>query len=172
MVWTCARCTVIADNDEHLQCGVCGAPRGAAQPAPALPAPRQQQPSAGRGKAAKRKDPQEGRAGGWGFLKAPTAAQARMRRAPDPLTHLVVLDFEWTACNKRKVEPISEITQFPSVLVRACGACWPLHEPCSLPTGWSVVAAGACRPLVMLAALPASRLRTLGLGRQRDGRCT
>lgn len=33
----------------------------------------------------------------------------------------VVLDFEWTADNRRPVKPISEITQFPSVLVRLEG---------------------------------------------------
>ena len=40
---------------------------------------------------------------------------------PPPLSHLVVLDFEWTADNRKKMEPCSEITQFPSVLVRLSG---------------------------------------------------
>ena len=34
------------------------------------------------------------------------------------MEHLVVLDFEWTADDKRPMLPIPEITQFPSVLVR------------------------------------------------------
>merc|ERR1712118_80324 len=37
------------------------------------------------------------------------------------MDYLVVLDFEWTADNKRAMLPISEITQFPSVLVRLDG---------------------------------------------------
>ena len=61
---------------------------------------------------------------GWGSLRPPTAAdfknKKRKRNLP-ALTHLVVLDFEWTADNRKKVEPISEITQFPSVLVKLDG---------------------------------------------------
>ena len=37
------------------------------------------------------------------------------------MSHLVVLDFEWTADNHRRMMPCSEITQFPSVLVRLDG---------------------------------------------------
>ena len=61
---------------------------------------------------------------GWGSLRPPTAAdfknKKRKKNLPT-LTHLVVLDFEWTADNRQKVEPISEITQFPSVLVKLDG---------------------------------------------------
>ena len=35
-----------------------------------------------------------------------------------PFDHLVVLDFEWTCCNRRKMEPHAEIIEFPSVLLR------------------------------------------------------
>eukprot|EP00966_Prymnesium_polylepis_P127906 2957787-Prymnesium_polylepis.1 len=43
-------------------------------------------------------------------------------QAPPPkYTHLVVLDFEWTADNRRRMEPCAEITQFPSVLVALDG---------------------------------------------------
>ncbi|KAJ1618125.1 ribonuclease H-like domain-containing protein [Pavlovales sp. CCMP2436] len=38
-----------------------------------------------------------------------------------PFEHLVVLDFEWTADKQRRMEPCSEITQFPSVLVKLAG---------------------------------------------------
>jgi len=62
----------------------------------------------------------------WGPLRPPSARDMRIRRlAGSPLQpqmeHLVVLDFEWTADNRRPVKPISEITQFPSVLVRLEG---------------------------------------------------
>ncbi|CAK0791041.1 unnamed protein product [Prorocentrum cordatum] len=40
---------------------------------------------------------------------------------PAPMDYLVVLDFEWTADNRRPMLPVSEITQFPSVLVRLDG---------------------------------------------------
>ncbi|CAE7695822.1 Eri1 [Symbiodinium microadriaticum] len=64
---------------------------------------------------------------GWGPLRAPTARDMKIRRGPgSPLQppsfeYLVVLDFEWTADNRKAVKPISEITQFPSVLVRLAG---------------------------------------------------
>ena len=38
------------------------------------------------------------------------------------MSHLVVLDFEWTADDTRAMLPVSEITQFPSVLVKLEGA--------------------------------------------------
>ena len=61
---------------------------------------------------------------GWGSLQPPTSANVKGRRrsaglAVQPaMSHLVVLDFEWTACDKRRMLPIPEITQFPSVLLR------------------------------------------------------
>ena len=66
---------------------------------------------------------------GWGSLQPPSLRDIRGRGGatkglsapPPPLTHLVVLDFEWTADDRRRMEPCSEITQFPSVLVRLDG---------------------------------------------------
>ena len=61
---------------------------------------------------------------GWGSLRPPRPhdfQNKRQRRSGTRLTHLVVLDFEWTADNRKRVEPISEITQFPSVLVKLDG---------------------------------------------------
>jgi len=63
--------------------------------------------------------------GQWSFLKTPTAKDVRgprrTRKAldlpPQAFEFLVVLDFEWTCDNRRRVEP-SEIIEFPSVLVR------------------------------------------------------
>ena len=66
---------------------------------------------------------------GWGSLRPPSKAdiagrggKAKALSAPAPsLSYLVVLDYEWTADNRRKMLPVSEITQFPSVLVRLDG---------------------------------------------------
>lgn len=65
---------------------------------------------------------------GWGSLRPPSETDVRGRGSskglaapPPPLSHLVVLDFEWTADDRRKMLPCSEITQFPSVLVKLDG---------------------------------------------------
>ena len=66
---------------------------------------------------------------GWGSLRSPSASEVKGRGGgtkglsapPPPLAHLVVLDFEWTADNRKKMEPCGEITQFPSVLVKLGG---------------------------------------------------
>ena len=61
---------------------------------------------------------------GWGPLQPPRPCDFQNKRRKlrnTPLTHLLVLDFEWTADNRKRVEPISEITQFPSVLVKLDG---------------------------------------------------
>eukprot|EP00438_Fugacium_kawagutii_P034101 Skav232061 [mRNA] locus=scaffold1641:126681:146268:- [translate_table: standard] len=52
-------------------------------------------------------------------------AQPTQRNPVQRIICCVVLDFEWTADNRRPVTPISEITQFPSVLVRLNG-----HRSC------------------------------------------
>lgn len=64
----------------------------------------------------------------WGSLRPATAAdmvgppsKRRRKDQPPPFSHLVVLDFEWTADDRRPPKPISEITQFPSVLVQLDG---------------------------------------------------
>lgn len=62
----------------------------------------------------------------WGSLRAPTPKDVigpRKRQkafdAPPPLLdYLVVLDFEWTADNTKRMEPVAEITQFPSVVMK------------------------------------------------------
>jgi len=65
---------------------------------------------------------------GWGSLRPPSARDIRghgntkgLSAAPASMRFLVVLDFEWTADNKRPMLPVSEITQFPSVLVKLDG---------------------------------------------------
>ena len=64
----------------------------------------------------------------WGSLRPPSARDVKgrgsvkgLQAAPLPMSHLVVLDFEWTADNRKRMLPVSEITQFPSVLVRLDG---------------------------------------------------
>jgi len=61
----------------------------------------------------------------WSFLRAPTSKDIQPRKrqkgfdAPPPMMeYLIVLDFEWTANDKRKMEPVAEITQFPSVCMK------------------------------------------------------
>eukprot|EP00035_Acanthoeca_spectabilis_P027456 m.466649 g.466649 ORF g.466649 m.466649 type:complete len:294 (-) comp25434_c0_seq1:137-1018(-) len=64
--------------------------------------------------------------GAWGFLKAPRPEDFRGKRrrqlafdAPKkPFNYLVILDFEWTCCNRTKMVPHPEIIEFPSVLLR------------------------------------------------------
>ena len=62
----------------------------------------------------------------WGCLRAPSQKDIsgpRKRRKgleepPPMMDYIIVLDFEWTADNRRRMEPIAEITQFPSVALR------------------------------------------------------
>eukprot|EP00937_MAST-01D_sp_MAST-1D-sp2_P006243 g6243.t1 len=72
----------------------------------------------------------------WGSLRPPTARDVAPRklrrgldRAPAAMEYIVVLDFEWTADKGRRVLPVAEITQFPSVLVDLRGA------PCACIAG-------------------------------------
>lgn len=68
----------------------------------------------------------------WGSLRAPTEKDIRGPRkrhkaldAPPPMMeYLIVLDFEWTADNQRKMLPVAEITQFPSVVLKVVDNVW------------------------------------------------
>eukprot|EP00978_Attheya_sp_CCMP212_P044553 scaffold314216_cov47-Attheya_sp.AAC.1 len=63
---------------------------------------------------------------GWGSLRAPLDLDIRgsqkrrkaLDKTPPMMDFIIVLDFEWTADNRRKMEPIAEITQFPSVAMK------------------------------------------------------
>jgi inhibitor of KinA sporulation pathway (predicted exonuclease) len=68
----------------------------------------------------------------WGSLRAPTEKDIRGPRkrhkaldAPPPMMdYLIVLDFEWTADNQRKMLPVAEITHFPSVVLKLVDKVW------------------------------------------------
>ena len=114
----CGRSVPLSLINEHIDSGCSAAV--ASTPArpylptpPALPQPPPPTPSS---------------TSDWGSLRPPSSAdvmgrgRAKGLAAPKPpLSHLVVLDFEWTADNRSKMKPCSEITQFPSVIVRLEG---------------------------------------------------
>ena len=59
------------------------------------------------------------------FLRAPTSKDIQPRNrqkgldaSPPTMDYIIVLDFEWTADDKHKIEPVAEITQFPSVCMK------------------------------------------------------
>ena len=70
----------------------------------------------------------------WGSLRPPTDRdiqgprkrhKAKALHSPPPvLDYLVVMDLEWTADNKKKMEPIAEITQLPSIVMRLIDRKW------------------------------------------------
>ena len=141
--WCCAACTFKHEGTEKqdfLACKLCGTVRFQGHPfAGSLPSSI----SKGSNKTHTNKEtPVENceatqcttkstKSRGWGFLKSPTTRDVsgpnKRRKAldlpPQLMQHLVVLDFEWTADNKRAMLPIPEITQFPSVLVQLDGSC-------------------------------------------------
>lgn len=57
----------------------------------------------------------------WGSLRPMEVVPAAAKRQQRPFEYLMVLDFEWTADRHKPILPISELTQFPSVLVRLAG---------------------------------------------------
>ena len=131
-------------QQEYLACELCTTPRRPATPEPEpAPAPApgavapEPEPAAFHTPPSKRGGGAGGGVGAgggtgsgsgtkqdaWGALKPPSARDIvgpRKRRrgldAPAALMDwLVVLDFEWTADNRRRMLPVAEITQFPSV---------------------------------------------------------
>jgi hypothetical protein len=139
--WRCAACTLKHEGTEKqglLACTLCGTVRFQAHP---IAGSLHSSISMASNKTPTNKEtPVENseatqcttkstKSRGWGFLKSPTARDVSgpnkrrkaLDRPPQLMQHLVVLDFEWTADNKRAMLPIPEITQFPSVLVQLDG---------------------------------------------------
>ena len=81
----------------------------------------------------------------WGSLRPPSEKDVygprkrqRVLDAPPPMfDYLIVLDFEWTADNKKRMEPVAEITQFPSVAMRLFPTKKgpPTTTPTTIPKG-------------------------------------
>ena len=124
--WACTSCTFLHEGkakEAFLACELCGSERrngiekgsannGRVKQIPSAPAA-----------AGSPTSPSS-----WGCLRAPTQGDItgpRKRRKeldepPPMMDYLIVLDFEWTADYKRKMEPVAEITQFPSVVMKLC----------------------------------------------------
>ena len=124
--WACTTCTFLHEGkakEAFLACELCGSERrngiekgsannGRVKQIPSAPAA-----------AGSPTSPSS-----WGCLRAPTQGDItgpRKRRKgldepPPMMDYLIVLDFEWTADDKRKMEPVAEITQFPSVVMKLC----------------------------------------------------
>eukprot|EP00936_MAST-01D_sp_MAST-1D-sp1_P001847 g1847.t1 len=116
MSWTCSRCTYKHDDDAgamFLACKMCGYARVC-----------KRKSSDEDEVEVKRRRGFVGTGVAWGSLRPPTShdvAPRKIRRGldrpPPVMSHIVVLDFEWTAEKGARMRPVPEITQFPSVLV-------------------------------------------------------
>ena len=120
--WACATCTFVHEGEakaSFLVCELCGSERKNADNAGSIKTKQPTKISSPPTSAISSPKPPFS----WGCLRAPTQGDItgpRKRRKgldepPPMMDYLIVLDFEWTADNKQKVEPIAEITQFPSV---------------------------------------------------------
>jgi inhibitor of KinA sporulation pathway (predicted exonuclease) len=138
-VWVCAVCTLQHHGEgmrHFLVCSMCGAERKskkiAARASALMPAAASPQPVPPPQPAVLHHHNQlphkkvTTTAASWGGLQPPShrdiVGPRKRRRALDapPLVmdHLLVLDFEWTADNTKKMLPLPEITQFPTVAMR------------------------------------------------------
>uniref|UniRef100_A0A7S1BK40 Exonuclease domain-containing protein n=1 Tax=Corethron hystrix TaxID=216773 RepID=A0A7S1BK40_9STRA len=128
--WTCATCTLRhegASKQRYTSCELCGAARVCLSDVSKTPFVSSAKVSLMEDAKmpSPSKSPRQARSS-WGCLRAPTKKdivgprkrQKGLDRPPPTFDYLVVLDFEWTADNKRKMEPVAEITQFPSVLMK------------------------------------------------------
>ncbi|KAL7547903.1 hypothetical protein ACHAWF_016793 [Thalassiosira exigua] len=140
--WTCSACTFVHSGPvkiDFLSCEICGTVRRDAKrdsssekalsrkssaKAALAPTKAEEDPATSNEPLATKTHPVS--PSSWGSLRAPSdrdvvGARKRRRaldRPPPLLDYIVVLDFEWTADRGRKMEPVAEITQFPSVLLR------------------------------------------------------
>lgn len=140
--WACSACTFehIGEAKQlFLACELCGTSRPTPEPkksndplpqptktklSPVLPPPKSSARTITNKRTTGTCTPSSSCA--WGSLRPPSEKDIRGRykrqkgldAPPKLLDYLVVLDFEWTADNTKKMEPIAEITQFPSVVMQ------------------------------------------------------
>ena len=136
MSWVCAHCTFRHDDDAgamFLACKLCGHARVCEATKRKCEVDHgnceggdQVERKRSRGFVGGSADAPGGNTGGstWGSLRPPTSRDVAPRkirrgldRPPQTMSHIVVLDFEWTADQGARMRPVAEITQFPSVLV-------------------------------------------------------
>ena len=130
--WTCSCCTlehIGASKQMYLACEVCGATRTDMESSHKKQKANSVESLNGEASASSRTSTHSAQtksSNSWGSLRPPSEKDVRGPRkrqkaldAPPPLLdYLVVLDFEWTADDKRQMKPVAEITQFPSVLLK------------------------------------------------------
>jgi len=133
--WTCAACTFIHTGESkcnYLVCELCGSER-AEGPSSCPKRPDSRAATSSTTSITRNNESNKNQSAliappssPWGCLRAPSQkdiAGPRKRRKgleepPPMMDYIIVLDFEWTADNRRRMEPIAEITQFPSVALR------------------------------------------------------
>lgn len=142
--WTCTACTFIHTDEAKrcfLACEVCSSERtdgstrtsneasATAKACPERSFPRDTSmlaTSSSKQAETKPKQSQSQSPSSWGCLRAPSQKDIygpRKRRKgldvpPPMMDYIIVLDFEWTADNKKRMDPVAEIIQFPSVALR------------------------------------------------------
>jgi inhibitor of KinA sporulation pathway (predicted exonuclease) len=147
--WTCSACTLdhIGEAKQlYLTCELCGASRSSTNKESGVEPnnltttiPSSQSPVATNNvtnniDTAAALSPQLSSSAAWGSLRPPSdrdihGPRKRLKAfdAPPPLLDfLVVMDLEWTADDKMKTEPICEITQMPSVVMKLVDKKWAI----------------------------------------------
>mmetsp|Transcript_15530 Transcript_15530/g.38281 ORF Transcript_15530/g.38281 Transcript_15530/m.38281 type:complete len:631 (-) Transcript_15530:2546-4438(-) len=161
--WSCTVCTFEhagEDRQLYLACEICGAPRQS--PSVKKVTPNKKETTRKVAHATKNNsshDSEESlkdtRKAAWGTLRPPTSRDVQGPRkrqkgldAPIPLLdYIVVMDFEWTADNKSKMEPIAEITQFPAVVMKLEDRKWGTGvKTASIPKSPIALPADLCTP--------------------------
>lgn len=125
--WTCEACTfhhIGKTKQLYLACELCQSARSAKNKRKVVASSSSSQVATTLPQHINASPPTPSAA--WGSLRPPSDRDVqgpRKRRkaldAPPPLLdYLVVMDLEWTADDKRKMLPIAEITQLPSVVMK------------------------------------------------------
>ena len=133
--WICDACTFEHAGESkqiYLACEICASPRSQSKSEPAIIPDQKANESSTTATKQLKVTAVGGKKCSWGSLKPPTNRDIQGPRkrhkgldAPPPLLdYIVVMDFEWTADNKARVEPIAEITQFPAVVMKLEDRKW------------------------------------------------